>query len=456
MAKVLKNWQPEDPEFWRAEGERIARRNLWISIPALMLAFVIWQVWSVVVINLPQVGFAFDKNQLFWLAALPALSGATLRIFYSFVIPIVGGRRWTTISTASLLIPALGLGMAVQDPHTSYTTMFVLALLCGFGGANFSSSMSNISFFFPKSAKGNAMGLNAGLGNLGVSLVQLVVPIVITVGLFGALGGQPQVMHTPKGDEHVWLQNAGFVWVPFIILSTVAAWFGMNDIGNIESSVKQQCIIFKRKHNWLMCWLYVGTFGSFIGFSAAFPLLIKNSFPDVNVVKFAFLGPLVGAVLRVVGGWLSDRMSAAKLTEFSFAMMIVGVIGVILCLPVGEQGGSFAGFFCSFMVLFAFSGIGNGSTYAQTPRIFSLFHRYIERNNPKLAELNATKESATTLGFMGGMGAYGGFFIPKSFGTAIAATGSVDAALWGFIVFYVSCLLINYWFYVRKQSPTRC
>lgn len=188
MAKVLKNWQPENPEFWRSEGERIARRNLWISIPALLLAFAIWQVWSVTVVKLPQVGFHYDSNQLFWLAALPALSGATLRIFYSFVVPIVGGRRWTTLSTASLLIPALGLGFAVQNPHTSYTTMFILALLCGFGGANFSSSMSNISFFFPKSAKGSAMGLNAGLGNLGVSVVQLVVPIVITMGVFGALG----------------------------------------------------------------------------------------------------------------------------------------------------------------------------------------------------------------------------------------------------------------------------
>lgn len=461
MAKVLKDWQPENAEFWHSKGKRIATRNLWISIPALLLAFAIWQVWSVTVIKLPQVGFEFSKNQLFWLAALPALSGATLRIFYSFVIPIVGGRRWTTISTASLLIPALGLGFAVQNPNTPYSTMFILALLCGFGGANFSSSMSNISFFFPKAAKGNAMGLNAGLGNLGVSAVQLIVPLVITAGIFGALGGQSQTITTSHGSAQVWLQNAGFIWVPFIILSTLAAWFGMNDISNIESSVKQQMVIFKRKHNWIMCWLYVGTFGSFIGFSAAFPLLISQSFPEVEAIKFAFLGPFVGAIMRVVGGWLSDRMSAAKITEWSFVIMIAGVIGVLFSLPVhlGKEviyNGSFIGFFCSFMLLFAFSGIGNGSTYAQTPRIFSLLHRVLEPNNPRQAEINATKESATTLGFMGGMGAYGGFFIPKSFGTAIDATGSVNMALWGFIVFYLTCLLINYWFYVRRQSPTHC
>ena len=180
MAKNLSVWQPENQQFWQSSGQAIAKRNLWISVPALLLAFAIWQVWSVAVVKLPNIGFAYSKNQLFWLAALPALSGATLRIFYSFVVPVFGGRRWTAISTASLLIPAIGLGVAVQNPETSYLTMVILALLCGFGGANFSSSMSNISFFFPKAEKGGALGINAGLGNLGVSVVQFVVPIVIT------------------------------------------------------------------------------------------------------------------------------------------------------------------------------------------------------------------------------------------------------------------------------------
>src|SRR5690606_15296245 len=194
MPRVLDDWRPEDPQFWAEKGRAIARRNLWISIPALLLAFAVWMVWSMVVARLPAIGFAFTPDQLFWLAALPSLSGATLRIFYSFVVPIFGGRLWTTLSTASLLIPAVGIGYAVQDPNTPYLIFLVLALLCGLGGANFASSMSNISFFFPKAEKGNALALNAGLGNLGVSVMQAVVPIVITIGVFGALGGAPQEM----------------------------------------------------------------------------------------------------------------------------------------------------------------------------------------------------------------------------------------------------------------------
>lgn len=254
MSKNLSVWQPENQDFWNKTGRAIARRNLWISVPALLLAFAIWQVWSVAVVQLPSIGFSYSKNQLFWLAALPALSGATLRIFYSFVVPIFGGRRWTAISTASLLIPAIGLGFAVQDPNTSYSVMVILALLCGFGGANFSSSMSNISFFFPKSEKGKAMGINAGLGNLGVSVVQFVVPIVITFALFGAIAGDAQTVTLADGStQQIWLQNAGFVWVPFIVLSTVLAWFGMNDIDSAKASFKDQMVIFKRKHNWIMC-----------------------------------------------------------------------------------------------------------------------------------------------------------------------------------------------------------
>ena len=238
MSHLIEHWQPEDKTFWQQTGKKIATRNLWISIPALLLAFAIWQVWSVAVVNLPNIGFKYSENQLFWLAALPALSGATLRIFYSFMVPIFGGRKWTAISTASLLLPAIGLGFAVQNPNTSYITMMVLALLCGFGGGNFSSSMSNISFFFPKAEKGTALGLNAGLGNLGVSAVQFVVPLIITAGVFGALGGEPQTW--TKGDvtKQIWLQNAGFIWVPFIILSTLAAWFGMNDLASAKASFK--------------------------------------------------------------------------------------------------------------------------------------------------------------------------------------------------------------------------
>src|SRR5512138_2407566 len=212
--RVLETWNPEDRAFWQSEGRRIARRNLWISIFALFLAFAVWMVWSVVAVKLPAVGFRCTTNQLFWLAALPGLSGATLRIFYAFMVPIFGGRRFTALSTASLLVPALGIGLAVQDPTTSYGTFLALALAPGLGGANFASSMSNISFFFPRAEKGTALGLNAGLGNLGVSGVQLAVPLVIAASVLGPLAGAPQTL---SAGGRVWLQNAAYLWVPLIV-----------------------------------------------------------------------------------------------------------------------------------------------------------------------------------------------------------------------------------------------
>ena len=460
MAYLIEHWQPEDKDFWQKTGKKIATRNLWISIPALLLAFAIWQVWSVAVVNLPNIGFKYTPNQLFWLAALPALSGATLRIFYSFMVPIFGGRKWTTLSTASLLLPAIGLGFAVQDPNTSYITMMILALLCGFGGGNFSSSMANISFFYPKAEKGTALGLNAGLGNLGVSVVQFIVPLVITAGVFGALGGEAQTWVKGDVSKQMWLQNAGFIWVPFILLSTLAAWFGMNDLASAKASFKEQAIIFRRKHNWIMCILYLGTFGSFIGFAAGFPLLTKSQFPDIDPVKYAFLGPLVGALSRPFGGWLSDKIkSGALITQIVFIGMIIAVLGVISFLPSHGEGGNFWGFFACFIALFALTGLGNGSTFMQVPVIFLNMHQKFAQQglvSEEQARLNATKEGAAVIGFTAAFAAYGGFFIPKSYGTSIDLTGSVNAALIGFIVFYVLCVVLNWWYYARKNAEAKC
>ena len=460
MSYILHDWRPEDKNFWQQTGRKIAKRNLWISIPALLLAFAVWQVWSVAVVNLPNIGFKYSENQLFWLAALPALSGATLRIFYSFMVPVFGGRRWTALSTASLLLPAAGLGFAVQNPDTSYITMMILALLCGFGGGNFSSSMANISFFFPKAEKGTALGLNAGLGNLGVSVVQFVVPLIITAGVFGALGGEAQTWVKGDATKQMWLQNAGFVWVPFIIISALTAWFGMNDIASAKASFKDQAIIFTRKHNWIMCVLYLGTFGSFIGFAAGFPLLIKSHFPAVDPVKYAFLGPLVGALVRPLGGWLSDKIkSGAAITQIVFIGMIVAVCGVLAFLPTDGQGGSFWGFFACFMALFALTGLGNGSTFMQVPVIFLNMHqRFAEQGlvDGEQARLDATKEGAAVLGFTAAFAAYGGFFTPKSYGTSIAVTGSVNAALIAFIVFYVLCGALNWLYFAGKGAEAQC
>src|SRR5262245_54592000 len=323
--KVLEDWRPEDQEFWERTGRAVARRNLWLSIPALLLSFAVWQVWSVVVAKLPSVGFSFTTEQLFWLAALPGISGAVLRIFYSFMVPIFGGRLWTTLATWSLMIPAVGIGYAVQEPTTPYIVLLILALLCGLGGGTFASSMANISFFFPKAEKGNALALNAGLGNLGVSVAQFVVPIAITVGVFGWFGGDPVMVKSGSQQVPLWLQNAGFIWVPFIAASAFACWFGMNDIASAKSSFAEQAVIFERKHNWIMCWLYTGTFGSFIGYSAGFPLLAKIEFPAVDALPFVFLGPLVGALSRSATGWVADRYGGGRVTFWVFVLMMAGV-----------------------------------------------------------------------------------------------------------------------------------
>jgi NNP family nitrate/nitrite transporter-like MFS transporter len=459
--RTLTVWKPEDPAFWASTGKAIARRNLWISIPALLLSFAVWMVWSVVVVRLPSVGFPFDTNQLFWLAALPGLSGATLRIFYSFMVPIFGGRMWTVLSTASLLIPAVGIGYAVQDPTTSYGTMLVLALLCGFGGGNFASSMSNISFFFPKEQKGTALGLNAGLGNLGVSTMQFVVPLVMTAGVFGALGGAPQPV-LKGGTGQIWLQNAGFIWVPFVVACTIAAWFGMNDIASAKASFREQSVIFGRKHNWLMCWLYIGTFGSFIGYSAGLPLLIKSQFAGVDPVKYAFLGPLVGALVRPVGGWLSDKIGGARVTFWNFIVMAIAAGAVIAFLPASGSAGNFPAFLAAFLLLFTTSGIGNGSTFRMIPVIFATFHeRRLAAGGSapggrEQALKDGAKESAAVIGFSSAVAAYGAFFIPRAFGYSMASTGSPAGAFVGFIGLYVSCLIVTWWFYSRRKADMPC
>jgi MFS transporter, NNP family, nitrate/nitrite transporter len=476
----IAHWNPEDSGFWARSGARVASRNLWLSIAALTLAFAVWMVWSVVVVNLPAAGFHYSTNQLFWLAALPALAGATLRIFYSFAVPIFGGRRWTALSTASLLLPALGIGVAVQNPATPFEAMVLLALLCGLGGGNFASSMAHISFFFPRSQKGYALGMNAGLGNLGVSLVQFVVPVVVALELFG---GAPQT--TAQGAP-MWLQNAGFIWVPFIAASALAAWFGMNDLADAQASFAEQAVIFKRKHNWLMCWLYIGTFGSFIGYSAGLPLLIQRQFAGIDALQYAWIGPLVGALARPLGGWLADRAGGARVTLWTFVAMAAGVLAALHFLPSRGQGGDFAGFLAAFLLLFAAAGIGNGSTFRMIPIIFATERQRAaakaaaaapgrpkqgghplggsptytsaggETYSKEQAARDANKEAAAVLGFASAIGAYGGFFIPKSYGTSIALTGGPEAALIVFVAFYLTCIAITWWFYARRFASMPC
>jgi NNP family nitrate/nitrite transporter-like MFS transporter len=468
--RTLKIWTPEDKAFWQQQGESIARLNLWISVPALFLAFAIWQVWSVVAVSLPSLGFRYTTNQLFWLAAAPSLSGATLRIFYSFMVPIFGGRRWTAISTASLLIPAIGIGFAVQDSTTTYPTMLLLALLCGLGGGNFSSSMANISFFFPKARKGSALGVNGGFGNLGVSAVQFLSPLVVTAGMFGVFGGEPQTMLKAGQTSLVWMQNAAFIWVPWIAISALAAWFGMNDLADAKASFATQASIFRSRHNWLMCTLYLGTFGSFIGYAAGFPLLVKALFPDVNPLTYAWVGPLLGAAIRPMGGWLADRLGGARVTLWNFVVMALTVVGVAyflpktggsaFALPWGPEAGSFSGFFVMFLLLFLTTGVGNGSTFRMIPVIFlNLRLRDVRPGDADaLAHANreGNTEGAAAIGFAAAIGAYGGFFIPKSYGSSIIATGGPELALYGFFAFYLLCIGLTWWFYARRHAEMPC
>jgi MFS transporter, NNP family, nitrate/nitrite transporter len=458
---IIQHWNHEDRAFWDRSGRAVARRNLWVSVPALALAFAVWMLWSVVVVHLPAAGFRFSTNQLFWLTALPALCGATLRIFYAFAVPLVGGRRFTTLATASLLLPAVGIGLAVQDPSTPFEWMVLLALLCGLGGGNFASSMANISFFFPSTRQGYALGLNAGLGHLGVALVQMLVPLAISAGVFGLFAGPAQ--QTAQGP--MWLQNAGFIWVPLILASTAAAWFGMDDLADTRAGMAEQAVIFTRRHNWLMCWLYLGTFGSFIGFSASLPMLAQSQFQRADALHLVWLGPLIGAVLRPLGGWMADHWGGARVTFWIFVAMALGAAAALLCLPATDitsqqgQGGHFLGFLAAFSVLFAASGIGNGSTFRMISSLFvSERVRRAEGlgSGQALAAKEGAVEAAASLGFASAIGAYGGFFIPKSVGSSLAMTGSASAALAMFIVFYVSCIALTWWAYSRRNAPYPC
>ncbi|MDG4860162.1 NarK family nitrate/nitrite MFS transporter [Streptomyces sp. T-3] len=448
---TIAEWKPEDATFWRLTGHKVAKRNLWISIPALMLGFVVWQVWSVTVVRLNDVGFGFSKSQLFWLTAIPGITGGTFRILYTFIGPIFGERRFTAFSTLILIAPMLWLGFALQDTGTPYWELALIAAVCGIGGANFASSMANIGFFFPKSEKGTANGLNGGLGNLGVSVVQLVAPLVVTAAVLGAPAGGSQ--HDTKKNTDVWLQNGAFLWVPLLVIMAGLAWFLMNDLKVAAAPFSQQKIIFKRKHNWLMTWLYVGTFGSFIGFAAALPMLIKDNFEGqgYQATTYAWIGPAIGALTRWLGGSLSDKIGGAKVTMLSFVGMAASLVVVIFALPHSGDQGNFWTFYIGFLAAFFFSGIGNGSTFRQIPVIFRNQHaRQAAGQSPEVqaaALKQSEMEAGAVTGFSSAIAAYGFFFIPAMF-----ANFAVTSSLWLFIVFYATCLAVCWWFYARKGA----
>ena len=452
MIVQLARWEPDNPFFWQTEGERVARRNLAVSVAALVLAFAVWMMWSTLAALLPHAGFRFTTSQLFWLVAAPGLAGATLRFLFAFAVPLVGGRTWTVLSTLLLLVPTVGFAVAVRDPGTAYPTFLLLALACGIGGGNFASSMANISFFYPAERKGTALGTNAGLGNLGVPLAQFALPLVVASALFGAVGGAPQSWHDGTAVQSVWLQNAGLVFVLPILVVAALAWRWMDDLAPVRASIDEQAAVVARPDTWLLAWLYLGSFGSFIGFAAGFPLLVTTDFAGVEVAGYAFAGPLAAALMRPLGGWLADRAGGGRVALACFAAMGAAVAGLI---ALAGPGARLAPFLALFGVLFVASGIGNGAVFQLIPAVFAARRRAQAPRGSGAGDDTraAAVEGAAALGFASAIAALGAFVIPKAYGTAVELTGATTAALWLFLLFYVSCVAVTWRHYLQPASP---
>jgi NNP family nitrate/nitrite transporter-like MFS transporter len=439
----IEEWNPEDEGFWRRTGRSIARRNLFWSILAENLGFSVWLIWSVVATRLPKVGFHYSTEQLFSLVALPGLVGSLMRFPYTFAVPRFGGRNWTIVSALLLFVPTTSLALLVTHPSTPYWLMALAAATAGLGGGNFASSMANISFFFPDREKGFALGLNAAGGNVGVSTVQLLIPLMLGLPILNLYLG------TPQGAGHIFLQNAGLFWMPLVAIAALGASRYMNNLATAKSTFRDQLAVTRSRDTWIMAWLYIGTFGSFIGYSAAFPLLLKTQFPQVTS-NLAFLGALVGSVARPLGGKLADRIGGARVTLWNFVVMGAATFGVIHFLHERY----FAGFLAMFLLLFITTGVGNGSTFRMIPVIFrrrNLLAVHGQGPDAERRAMNvARRESAAVLGFTSAIGACGGYLIPRSFGASIRATGGAELALYAFLGFYTVCVLLTWWAYARK------
>ena len=530
----IADWRPEDERFWESTGKQIAYRNLWISIPALLCGFAIWGMWGIITVQMLNLGFPFTQAELFTLTAIAGISGATMRIPASFLIRMAGGRNTIFLTTAMLLAPAIGTGLALQHPEWPLWVFQLMALWSGVGGGNFASSMSNISTFFPKRLQGTALGLNAGLGNFGVTTMQIVIPLVMTMGLFGAFGGESRALVKDSGwilgkiaaGTPTWIQNAGFAWVLSLVPLSLLCWWGMSNLktvspatgspvvafakitylyslafipsvgmlylylpaptglgllnmwvaipldivaallmmrlaafGAMKENVQKQFAIFSNKHTWSMTALYVVTFGSFIGFSMALPLAITVIFgyqhtPDAagvlqhtlknpnapSALTYAWIGPFVGAAVRPLGGWISDKVGGSIVTQIISAIMVVASAAVGYVMLQAYQSAApeqhFMTFMGLFIVLFAASGIGNGSTFRSVGFIFD------------------RQQAGPVLGWTSAVAAYGAFIAPVLIGQQIKA-GTPQYAFYGFAVFYAVCLVLNWWFYLRSGAEIK-
>ncbi len=530
----LADWRPEDEQFWESTGKKIAYRNLWISVPALLCGFAIWGMWGIITVQMLNLGFPFTQAELFSLTAIAGLAGATMRIPASFLIRVAGGRNTIFLTTAMLLAPAMGTGIVLQHPDWPLWTFQLMALWSGVGGGNFASSMSNISTFFPKRLQGTALGLNAGLGNFGVTTMQIVIPLVMTLSIFGGMGGEAMVLVKDSGwilgkivaGTPTWIQNAGFAWLLSLIPLSVLAWYGMNNlntvtpesggtlaaflkiiwlytlsfvpaglglylylpaptglgilnmwiamplivfstlmvmklaaIGAMKDNIAKQFAIFRNKHTWSLTLLYIVTFGSFIGFSMALPLSITVIFgishvPDAagimqhtlknpnapSALTYAWIGPFVGALVRPIGGWISDKVGGSIVTQAISAVMVLAsvAVGYVMLLAYGSATPEqyFMPFMVLFIVLFTASGIGNGSTFRTIGVIFD------------------RTQAGPVLGWTSAIAAYGAFIAPVVIGAQIKA-GTPQMAMYGFASFYALCLVLNWWFYLRPGAEIK-
>jgi NNP family nitrate/nitrite transporter-like MFS transporter len=527
----IADWRPEDNAFWESTGKRIAYRNLAISVPALLCGFAVWGMWGIITVQMLNLGFPFTQAQLFTLTAIAGIAGATMRIPASFLVRLAGGRNTIFLTTAMLLAPAIGTGIALQHPDWPLWVFQLMALWSGVGGGNFASSMSNISTFFPKRLQGTALGINAGIGNFGVTTMQIVIPLVMTVGLFGAFGGESMKLLKDSGwilgkipaGTPTWIQNAGFAWVLSLVPLSILCWFGMNNLktvspntgnpivafakitylytlafipsilglwlylpkptglglismwvaipldvisallimrlaafGEMKEGIRKQFAIFRDKHTWSMTALYIVTFGSFIGFSMALPLAITVIFgfshvPDAagvlthttknpnapSAFTYAWIGPFVGAAIRPIGGWISDKVGGSIVTQIISVVMVIAAAAAGYVMMLAYQSATpeqyFVPFLALFLVLFAASGIGNGSTFRTIGVIFD------------------RTQAGPVLGWTSAIAAYGAFVAPIVIGEQIKA-GTPQVAMYGFAVFYAVCLVLNWWFYLRKNA----
>lgn len=434
----IDNWNAEDRQQWDGGGKLIAARNLKWSIFAEFLGFIVWQLWSIVVVQLPAAGFTFDTGQIFWLISMPSLVGATLRFPYTFLVPKFGGRNWTMISAGLLLIPAIALSIAVGNPATPFPVMLLVAALAGLGGGNFASSMSNITYFYPQREKGLALGLNAAGGNVGVSVAQIVVPIVITLGAAGSLN----------------LPLAGWIWIPFILLAIWGAHRYMNNLSSAKADFAASAAVIREPHLWILSVLYIGTFGSFIGFAGVFPKLIADQFPAFSAlhlgtvaVSLAFLGAFIGSLARPFGGRLADRFGGAVVTVTAFGVMACAALAVVWSLPLGN----FWTFLGTFLMIFIATGIGNGSTYRMIPSVFAA-RNGVKDAHRNSGDIDTQRKTSAALGIISAVGAYGGFIIPQVLGASKTSTGDYASAIYGFVAAYVILMAITAFFYLRRGS----